>query len=83
MIQGLIRTHERDGFRMFADDLDLAELGELGTGLSGADLAEVLRRAQLGKALQEAGSGDRPAPISQQDLRERIGELLRRPATGG
>ncbi len=79
MIQGLIHAHERDGFRMFADDLDLTELGELGTGLSGADLAEALRRAQLGKALQEAGTGERPTPISQRDLRERIEEVRQRP----
>jgi transitional endoplasmic reticulum ATPase len=83
IIQGLIRTHERDGFRMFADDLDLTELGEASTGLSGADLAEALRRAQLGKALQEAGTGQRPTPISQQDLRDRIAQLRQRPAATG
>ncbi len=42
---------------MFADDLDSTELGRPSTGMTGADISEVLRRAQLGKAMQEARTG--------------------------
>jgi transitional endoplasmic reticulum ATPase len=64
----LAASHEVAGFRMFADDIDVDELGALSAGLSGADLREVLRRAQLDKAMQEARSGVAAAPIAQADL---------------
>ena len=60
---------------MFADDLDLLECAELSQGLTGADLREVLRRAQLAKAMQEARTGQESAPISQEDLCVRIAEV--------
>ena len=52
MIRGLIAAHEAPGFRMFADDLDLGELGRASHGMTGADIKEVLRRVQLTKAMQ-------------------------------
>ena len=70
--------HARDGFRMFADDIALAELAEQAAGLSGADLKEALRRAQLAKAMQEA-RGSRADPISQDDLRREIHQLRHHP----
>jgi transitional endoplasmic reticulum ATPase len=58
---------ERDGFRAFADDVDLDELALATAGMSGAGIEEALRRAQLAKALAE--SEGRPAPpIGQADL---------------
>ncbi|GAA1621341.1 ATP-binding protein [Actinoplanes couchii] len=67
MIRGLIGVHEKPGFRMFADDLDLAVLGTASGGMTGADIKEVLRRVQLAKAMEDAG-GRTVTPISQQDL---------------
>lgn len=67
MIRGLIGVHETAGFRMFADDLDLAVLGSASSGMTGADIKEVLRRVQLAKAMQDA-RGATVTPISQQDL---------------
>ncbi|WP_218617321.1 ATP-binding protein [Cryptosporangium aurantiacum] len=72
MIRQLIVEHEVPGFRMFADDVDIAECATLSQGLTGADLKEVLRRVQLAKAMREARTGT-PAPaISQEDLRTQI-----------
>jgi transitional endoplasmic reticulum ATPase len=75
MIRDLTAEYGADGFRLFADALDLAELGRLSTGMTGADLREVLRRTQMTKALDEARTGRRPGPISTDDLRRRITEL--------
>ncbi|GAA0805578.1 ATP-binding protein [Spirilliplanes yamanashiensis] len=68
MVGELAARHERDGFRMFAPDLDLAELGRASHGMTGADLREVLRRAQLAKAMHEARTGDPAPPITVADL---------------
>jgi transitional endoplasmic reticulum ATPase len=50
--------------------------------MTGADLAEVLRRAQLAKAMQEARTGVDASPIGQDDLLHHItvlgGETVRR-----
>jgi transitional endoplasmic reticulum ATPase len=75
MIRGLVVAHEVSGFQMFADDIDVAELADLSEGMAGADLKEVLRRAQMMKAMQEARTGVHAAPIGHVDLRDRIGEL--------
>jgi transitional endoplasmic reticulum ATPase len=75
MVRQLIGEHEVPGFRMFADDLDLAECAAISEGLTGADLKEVLRRAQLAKAMQEARTGVPSSPISQEDLRRRMAEV--------
>ncbi|MEU4426943.1 ATP-binding protein [Actinoplanes sp. NPDC024001] len=74
MIRGLIAAHENPGFRMFADDLDPAALGVASTGMTGADIKEVLRRVQLAKAMQEARTGQ-AEPISQQELLEAVRNL--------
>ena len=66
-IRELAERHEYAGFRMFADDIDPAALAAASHGFSGADIAEVLRRAQLAKAMQEARGG-KSEPISQADL---------------
>jgi transitional endoplasmic reticulum ATPase len=75
MIRGLIAVHETSGFRMFDDNLDLAELARASHGMTGADIKEVLRRVQLAKAMQDARSGGQVAPISQADLLASIAEL--------
>jgi transitional endoplasmic reticulum ATPase len=75
MIRELITEHEVPGFRMFADQLDLADLATATSGMTGADIKEVLRRAQLDKAMQEARTGTRPAPIGQDDLKRCIAEV--------
>jgi transitional endoplasmic reticulum ATPase len=69
MIRDLIAVHEAPGFKMFADDIDVRALSALSEGMSGADLREVLRRTQMLKAMQEARTGIRPAPIGHDDLR--------------
>jgi transitional endoplasmic reticulum ATPase len=75
MIRGLIAAHEQSGFMMFADDLDLAALARASLGMTGADIKEVLRRVQLAKAMQDARTGGRVAPINQHDLIASITEL--------
>ncbi|WP_433085544.1 AAA family ATPase [Dactylosporangium sp. CA-052675] len=74
LIRGLIARHETAAFRMFADDVDLDALAAAATGLTGADLKEALRRAQLDKAMSEARSGA-AAPITQADLLAAITRL--------
>jgi transitional endoplasmic reticulum ATPase len=75
MIRDLTAEHTADGFTMFVADLDLAALGALSAGMTGADLREVLRRTQMAKALHEARTGRRSDPISNDDLRQTIAEL--------
>jgi transitional endoplasmic reticulum ATPase len=77
MIRQLIGAHEVPGFRMFAEDIDPSDLARASDGMTGADIKEVLRRAQLAKAMQEARTGTPAAPISQDDLRRHISELRR------
>jgi transitional endoplasmic reticulum ATPase len=72
MIRRLVSEHELPGFRMFADDIDPAAFAANSAGLTGADIAEVLRRITMDKAMQEARSGARVPPISQLDLVEGI-----------
>ncbi|MGX6607217.1 ATP-binding protein [Micromonosporaceae bacterium Da 78-11] len=76
MIRGLLAVHEAPGFRMFADDLDLGELGRNSHGMTGADIKEVLRRVQLTKAMQDARTGGMVDPISQAELLASIKDLL-------
>ncbi|MFG2039359.1 ATP-binding protein [Dactylosporangium sp. NPDC048998] len=68
LIRTLISRHETPAFRMFADDVDAGELAAAATGLTGADLKEALRRAQLDKAMREARSGSPAGPITHADL---------------
>jgi transitional endoplasmic reticulum ATPase len=75
MIRQLIAEHEVGGFQMFADDLDLDQLAAATDGMTGADIKEVLRRAQLDKAMQEARTATAPAPISQADLKRCVAGL--------
>lgn len=81
VLEQLTRRHSRSGFQMFADDIALDTLAEQAAGLSGADLKEALRRAQLAKAMQEA-RGSRADPISQEDLSREIQQLRRHPRHG-
>ncbi|GAA0268742.1 ATP-binding protein [Cryptosporangium japonicum] len=80
MIRQQIVEHEVPGFRMFADDVDIAACATLSQGLTGADLKEVLRRAQLAKAMREARTGTPATAISQDDLRRQI-EAVKAAAT--
>ena len=66
-IRDLTERHEYAGFTMFADDVDPAALAAASHGFSGADVGEVLRRAQLAKAMQEARGG-KGEPITQAEL---------------
>jgi transitional endoplasmic reticulum ATPase len=68
MIRDLVAVHERPGFTMFADDLDLTALARASTGMTGADIKEALRRVQLAKAMQDAHTGGKAGPITQQEL---------------
>ncbi|HTJ32869.1 MAG TPA: ATP-binding protein [Dactylosporangium sp.] len=77
LVRALIARHETPGFRMFADDLDTESLGAAASGLTGADLKEALRRAQLDKAMGEARSGATPGPITNADLAAAITRLQR------
>ena len=75
MIRQLAASHERTGFVMFADDVDVDALAADSDGMTGADLAEVLRRAQLAKAMQEARTGADESAIGQADLLRYLAEL--------
>jgi transitional endoplasmic reticulum ATPase len=75
MIRGLIAVHEKPGFQMFDEHLDLPELARASHGMTGADIKEVLRRVQLAKAMQDARTGGRVEPISQADLLAAIADL--------
>ncbi|MCE0537872.1 ATP-binding protein [Kineosporia rhizophila] len=74
LLKALEGKHSTDAFRLFADDVSVTELAHLSAGLSGADLAEVLRRAQLEKAMTEARGGQ-AGPITQADLELAIMKL--------
>ena len=78
MIAQLAAAHEQPGFTMFGPDLDLAELGRLSHGMTGADIKEALRRVQLAKAMQDARTGGLVEPIAQADLAASIAGLLGR-----
>ena len=65
---------ERDGFRLLGDDIDLDELAAWSAGMSGAGIEEALRRAQLAKAMAEAGGGP-ASPIGQADLLRAIARV--------
>jgi len=82
MIAQLRAVHEVSGFVMFADDLDLIELGRVSLGLTGADVKEILRRVQLSKAMQDARGGGVVSPISQAELKASVIDLLG-PSVGG
>jgi transitional endoplasmic reticulum ATPase len=75
MIRQRIGAFEAAGFRMFADDVNVDALATLSHGMTGADLAEVLRRAQLAKAMQEARTDAAAGAITQDDLRRHVAEL--------
>jgi transitional endoplasmic reticulum ATPase len=75
MVARLVKRHDHNGFRMFADDVDIAELAEVSLGMSGADLKEVLRRTQMAKAMEEARGGS-VSPITQDDLKREIATML-------
>jgi transitional endoplasmic reticulum ATPase len=75
MMQDLIAVLEAEGFRLFADDIDVDEVGRLTDGMVGADLREILRRAQLAKAMREARTGRPAGPIHQSELLAVIREL--------
>jgi transitional endoplasmic reticulum ATPase len=68
LIRTLIARHETTAFRMFAADVDTDALAAASDGLTGADLKEALRRAQLDKAMAEARTGHPTGPITQAEL---------------
>lgn len=74
-------TRCTDGVRTFgqwlSDDVDVESLARAGEGMTGADLAEVLRRARLAKAMREARTGAPEPAIGQADLMHHLRELGR------
>jgi transitional endoplasmic reticulum ATPase len=68
MISRHVADHEAPGFRIFADDIDPAAFADNSAGLTGADIAEILRRVTMDKAMHEARTGERGSPITQLDL---------------
>ncbi|GIJ60956.1 ATP-binding protein [Virgisporangium aurantiacum] len=76
MLRQLVADHETDGFRMFADDVDVTELAHATPSMTGADLRELLRRVRMAKAMAEARNGA-TAPISQQDLLDALAGMRR------
>lgn len=75
MLARLVKRHDHGEFRIFADDVDVAELAEVSLGMSGADLKELLRRVQMAKAMEEARGGT-VTPITQADLKREIAAML-------
>lgn len=75
MIRQLAAAHEVTGFVMFAGDVDIDALAARSEGMTGADLAEMLRRVQLAKAMQEARTGTEEGAISQADLLHHLTQL--------
>jgi transitional endoplasmic reticulum ATPase len=76
MIRDLIASNRAGAdFHMFAEDVDVEALAAAAHGMTGADLREVLRRAQMAKAMEEARSGRPAGPIGQEDLRAGIERL--------
>jgi transitional endoplasmic reticulum ATPase len=82
MMRDLTASLERDGFRLFADDVDLDALAGMTDGMVGADLREILRRAQLAKAMHQARTGRSSGPIRQADLLAIVREVGTRPDPG-
>lgn len=76
MLRQLIADHETDGFRMFADDVNVVELANVTPGMTGADLRELLRRVRMAKAMAEARYGA-ASPITQQDLLDALAGMRR------
>ncbi|MGH3917315.1 MAG: ATP-binding protein [Pseudonocardiaceae bacterium] len=67
MIRREIARHERSPFALFATDVDPPGLAARSGEMSGADIAEVLRRVQHSKGVQYASTGT-AAPITQEDI---------------
>ena len=77
ILRRVVSAHETGDFRLLDDDIDVHALAELTPGFTGADLEEVVRRAQWRKALAEARAadlGDVP-PIAHHDLVEAIASM--------
>ena len=75
ILRSLIERYEVAGFRMFADDVDVAELADRADGLTGADFKELLRRLQLAKAMDEARGDVAVGPIGQPELMTGLAQL--------
>jgi len=76
MLRQLIADHEHEGFRMFADDVNVTELASVTPGMTGADLRELLRRVRMAKAMVEARHGA-ATPITQSDLLDALAGMRR------
>jgi len=66
-IAAAIETLQRDDFDVFADGIDMFELGRLTDDMSGADIIEILRKMSFRKAMEEARYGS-TTPITHADL---------------
>lgn len=73
-IADAINTYKTDAFVPFADDINIGTLAAATEGMSGADIVEILRRANFSKAMEEA-AGKKASPISQQELLDIIQDM--------
>ncbi len=67
---------ENGEFKIFADDVQVAELTQLTDEFSGADIAEIFRRLGMAKAMTEARLGT-TTPIGQHEFKQAISEFRR------
>ena len=70
-IAAVISTIGGEGHAVYADDVNVRSIARMTDGWSGADMVEILTRAQRRKAFEEA-DGLNPGPITQADLEHEI-----------
>ena len=77
ILRRLVTAHETAEFRLLDDDIEVHRLADLTPSYTGADLEEVIRRAQWRKALADARTGGTAAttPITHRDLVEAIASM--------
>jgi len=71
--------NEEGEFKVFADDLHVGEIASQTDGFSGADITEIFRRLSLGRAMEEARTGQEQSPITQAEIEQAIQDFR----TGG
>jgi transitional endoplasmic reticulum ATPase len=76
----IVMTYESGAHRIFADDVDADDLAAASSGLAGADIAEVIRRATFAKAVEstqrrDSGCGP-PEPIGHHELINFVQQVL-------
>lgn len=72
-IAAIVSAHGANDHLVYSPDVNVHKIAQMTQEWSGAELAEILIRAQRRKAFEEA-EGKKPAPISQQDLEKEISD---------